>query len=297
MTGGRTPILLAILIFCALLLAAAPLHWTSLAVENFQFFRYARDSAAEHATGHIPAAYHFLKGPVPQRTVCPLEDRDDVHWFTPDGKSLNHTFVTPSPSEFHVSALQKNMKGFATIASFAGSSTGNGSAIEVVYFTDRACSDAGIEYGFSRDLATNSILVYWSTYANCGNDSASLCRKTADARLGDNVQQENGGVASDHGFRIYGLDVNARYTYRMFVEGGAFRIEVARGAQLAQCADSESGPRHACSFVKRVQPWFPIDRLESGYLVAGTQTAGEPQVAKDSVFAVSDILVAKGNGK
>ena len=275
------------------LLAAAPPQWISIASEKFQFFRYAHEGATENGSGRLPAEYRFLKGPVPQRTVCPLEDRADVHWFTPDGKSLDHTFVTPSPSEFHISPLEKNMKGFATVASFAGAASGNGSAIEVVYFTDRVCSDAGVEYGFSRDLATNSILVYWSTYANCGNDAGSLCRKTADPRLGDNVQQENSGITSEHGFRIYGLDVNARYTYRMFVEHGAFRIEVARGAQLAQCSDSEAGPRHACTFVKRVQPWFPIDRLDSGYLVAGTQTAGDPIVAKGSVFAVSDILVLK----
>jgi hypothetical protein len=219
-----------------------------------------------------------------------------VFWFTPDGKSLNRTFVTPNPSDFHVSPLQKDMKGFAAMANFGGSAAGNGSAIEVVYFTDRVCSDAGVEYGFSRDLATSSILVYWSTYANCGNDDASLCRKTNDPALGknfENVQQENGGVNSDHGFRIYGLDVNARYTYRISVVHDALLIEVAQGGELARCSDKESGVPRACSFLKRVQPWFPIDRVASGYIVAGTQTAGEPVVAQGSTFEVSDILVAK----
>lgn len=275
------------------------MKWVSIGGESWQSFRYWNDGqprAIENGSAHQPATYQFFRGPVPQRGVCPLEDRPGVYWYTPDGKHLDHTFVTPSPSDFHVSPLQREIKGFATAAAFAGSASGNGSAIEVVYFTDRICSDAGVEYGFSRDLATNSILVYWSTYANCGNDAASLCRKTNHAALGDhfnNVQQENGGITSDHGFRIYGLDVNQRYEYRIFVEQHALRVEVAKGGELAQCAETESGPRRACSFLKTVQSWFPIDRLGAGYIVAGTQTAGDPVIARGSVFAVSDILVAR----
>ena len=275
----------------AALLAAAALPWTSIANENFQRYRYS--TKEEIATAHLPAAYRFPAGPAPRRTVCPLDDRPGVHWFTPNGTPLRGTFVTPNPSEFDVSPLERNMKGFAAIASFGGYAKTAG-AVEVVYFTDRICSDAGVEYGFSRDLATNSILVYWSTYANCGNDANSLCRKTNDPALGDgysNVQQENGGIASDHGFRLYGLDVNARYTYRILAEQRGFRIEVARGAQLAQCSESENGARRPCMFLKRTQPWFPIDRLGSGYIVAGTQNAGAADPA--GALEVSDILVAK----
>ena len=237
---------------------------------------------------------------MPRRTVCPLEDRPGVYWYTPGGKHLDHTYVTPSPSDFHISALHPGIQGFAATASFAGSAAGNGSAIEVVYFTDRVCSDAGIEFGFSRDLATTSILVYWSTYANCGNDANSLCRKTNDPSLGDgfsNVQQENGGIASDHGFRIYGLDVNATYTFRISIqsglEAGVFHVEVLKGENPAQCSESEGGARRACSFRKAVPGWFRLDRATGGYIVAGTQTAGDPAVKNGSRFAVSDILIAK----
>jgi hypothetical protein len=270
---------------------AAALSWAPV-TGDFQHFRYGNGQAIENSAGHLPASYHFLGGPAPTRTVCPLENRSSVYWFTPDGAPLDRTFVTPNPSEFDVSAKQ-TMKGFAASASFGGYAK-NAGAIEVVYFTDRVCSDAGVEYGFSRDLATNSILVYWSTYANCGNDAASLCRQTNNPALGDrfsNVRQENGGIASDHGFRIYGLDVNARYTYRMSVEGRAFRVEVMRERELAQCSDSESGPRGACTFLKPVQPWFPIDQLGAGYIVAGTQNSGGSEIA--GALEVSDILVAK----
>ncbi|GEM_PF-1833592 len=292
LSGFFSGILISVLI-------AAPPRWTSIAAESWQSYRFWNDGkshAIEGTPAKLPAAYQFLRGPVPQRTTCPLENRPGVFWFTPGGKSLDRTFVTPAPSDFHISPLQRSIKGFAAAASFAGSATGNGSAVEVVYFTDRVCSDAGVEYGFSRDLATSSILVYWSTYANCGNDAASLCRKTNDPGLGknfSNVQQENGGIASDHGFRIYGLDLNARYTYRMSIEQGAFRVEVVNGSIPALCSDSESGPRRPCTFLKRVQPWFPIDQIENGYIVSGTQTLGEPVVAKGSAFDVSDILVAR----
>jgi len=123
-----------------------------------------------------------------------------------------------------------------------------------------------------------------------------LCRKTNDPALGEhfsNVQQENGGIDSDHGFAIYGLDLTASHTYRMFVERDAFRVEVLHDGKLARCSDSESGERRPCSFLKQVQPWFPIDRIERGYVVAGTQTVGEPGIAAGSELHVSDILVAK----
>jgi len=276
----------AVVVFLtALALRAEAIQWISIANDDFQRFRYS--TREEISTGHLPAAYHFPNGPAPKRTVCALENRPGVYWFTPDRKPLDRTFVTPNPSEFDVSP-KHDLKGFAATASFGGSAKTAG-AVEVIYFTDRPCSDAGVEYGFSRDLAADSILVYWSTYANCGNDAASLCRKTNDPALGSNIQQENGGITSDHGFRIYGLDVNTRYTYRMYVEQHAFRIEVARGDKLAQCSESESGPRAPCTFLKRTQPWFPIDQLSAGYIVAGTQNASASQIA--GALEVSDILI------
>jgi len=299
-SGHRTPcgrvcrpLFITALIAFAAMASCAAQQWTP--VVAYQHFRYSVDGANETDVGHLPATYRFLNGPAPRRTVCALADRPGVFWYTPDGTHLDGTFVSPSPSEFDVSIVQKRVRGFSATASFAGSAA-NAGAVEVVYFTDRVCSDGGVEYGFSRDLATGSILVYWSTYANCSNDAGSLCRKTNDPALGDhfsNVQQENGGTASEHGFRIYGLDVNAKYTYRMFVEEHAFRVQVAQDGKLANCSDSESGPPHSCSFLKRTQSWFPIDQLAGGVIVAGTQTGGTPNVEPESKFQVSDILVAK----
>src|SRR6185437_3835506 len=117
------------------------------------------------------------------RSVCRLQDRPGVYWYAPGGRHLDGTYATSNPTEFSVSALQAGMRGFGVTAAFSGSAEHPG-AVEVVYFTDRACSDGGTEYGFSRDLATNSILVSCSTFANCANGAASLCRKTDDPSLG-----------------------------------------------------------------------------------------------------------------
>jgi hypothetical protein len=273
--------------------------WTSIATQPFQYFRYGGGTAVEHATNpHPPLTYHFMAAPAPTRTVCAIENRTGVYWFTPAGVSLNHTFATSNPTEFNVSGRQEVMRGFAVEAAFRGPSSGGGSAVEVVYFTNRACSDGGVEYGFSRDLAADSVLVYWSTFANCGIDAASLCRKTNDPSLGEkfsNVQQEDGGANTQHGFRIYGLSLDNLCTYRIFVEEETFRVEVLRGGKLASCSETAQGARHPCTFRKRVEPWFPIRQLNnaSGYIVAGTQTVGQPVIDKSAGFIVSDILVRK----
>lgn len=278
--------------------------WVSIANQPYQFFRYGAGKSVEMShfdaqNPHPPRQYDFETAPAPARKVCALEDRPGVYWFTPDGRKLAGTFATSNPTEFNVSALQRDIRGFAVKAAFQGSAQRVG-AVEVVYFTDRVCSDGGTEFGFTRDLATNDILVYWSTFANCGNDAASVCRKTDSATPGknfSNVQQENGGTHPAHGYRIYGLDVNAEYTYRMFVEHRKLRVEVWNGSQPAGCSRTPGGRAAACAFTDAVEPWFPIDRINAGYIVAGTQTAGDPGKLDSITFAVSDILVAQGAAK
>ncbi len=285
--------------------------WVSIATPSgaYQYFRYwGKDGAAHERKAETfdaanphprmpagPYVYHFFDPPAGKRTVCALEDRPGVYWYSPEGVHIGGTFVTANPSEFNVSALQTGIRGFAVTAAFAGAAARPG-AIEVAYFTDRACSDGGVEYGFSRDLATSGILVYWATFANCGNDVAGLCRKTnhpAPGRRFSNIQQENAGADADHGFRIYGLDAASPYTYKMFVDRGSFRVGVFRDGKLTQCSETANTPLAPCSFTKTPGEWFPIGRLTAGYIVAGTQTVGDPGIAKDSGFAVSDILVAK----
>lgn len=277
-------------------------QWVPVAPDAWQYFRYwgengkpkAIERAQFSARNPHPRTYHFFGPPAPARTVCAVENRQGVYWFTPDGRSLDHTFPAPNPGEFNVSARQTGIRGFAATAAFAGSAARLG-AVETVYFADRACSDGSVEYGFARDLATDSVLVYWSTFANCANDAASLCRKTDDPSLGrnfSNVQQENGGATVRHGFRIYGLDVKEQFTYKMFVDKNAFRVEVSRGGKPAQCAEQEGAALKECRFEERVQPWFPIDKIGAGYIIAGTQTAGDAGVQAGG-FVVSAILVAK----
>lgn len=272
---------------------------------GFQYFKYWGENGSpksiERAGFDNPRAttYHFLNPPALARTVCAVENRPGVFWFTPGGASLNHTFPTPNPSEFNVSALQSGIHGFAVTAAFAGAAKKMG-AVEAAYFADRACSDASIEYGFTRDLATDSVLVYWSTFANCANDASSLCRKTDDPALGanyTNVQQENSAATVDHGFRIYGLDFAQPYTYRMVLNNGAFHIEISRSGRLANCADAPHAALKACAFEKPVPPWFPIAGISRGYIIAGTQSTGDSGISPGSEFRVSAIVVAKRAAK
>ena len=284
--------------------------WTSIATPStpYQYFRYWGEGADAQALEHAnfdpanphpagsrhPYSYRFFSGPTPKRSVCALEDRPDLYWYSRQRAHLAGTFVTPNPSDFSVSGLQPKLRGFAVTAQFAGDAKKVG-AIEVAYFTDRLCSDGGLEYGFTRDLATDSILVYWSIFANCGNDADGLCRKTNDPSAGPgykNLQQENGGILSEHGFRIYGLSVSDEYTYKIFAGSGTFHIEVSQNGRIVRCSETPNAPLGPCTFTKTPQPWFPIDRVNAGYIVVGTQTVGDPAIGKAG-FTVSDILVAR----
>jgi hypothetical protein len=286
--------------------------WHSIADQAFQYFRFWNDGGPrvmeqanyDRGNPHPPWKYSFYSGPVAQRTTCQLLDRAEdsgiggdgpVYWYTPEGAHLDHAFATPAASEYNVSSLQTDIKGFAVTASFTGAAKGSGTAMEIAYYTNRACSDAGVEYGFGKDLATNSVLVYWSTFANCGTDSVSVCRKSDAPGLGDgfsNVQQEDAKM-SEHGFRIYGLDRNAEYTYRMFVAEHAFHVEVLQRGRLAQCSEFDGGKLGACLFSKSTGAWYPIDRLNNGYIVIGTQSVGNPVLSEDAGLRVNDILIAK----
>ncbi len=272
--------------------------WTSIMDDGYLNFRYG-DGKAEEPTRFEkipgPFEFRFPGPPAPERKVCAIENRPGVFWYTPQGKPLNHTFTTPNPTEYRVSSVQTGMRGFEVSAKFSGAAKRAG-AVEVVYFADRSCSDGTVEYGFSRDLATESILVYWATFANCGNDAASLCRKTDDGELGDrysNVQQEDGGPTADHGFRIYGLKVGGNLTYRMFAEGQGFRVEVRDVDGLTACSEAPGGKPAPCTFWKKTDPWFPIHEIDRGYIIAGTQRAGDPELSAGSELFVSDIRVAK----
>lgn len=279
--------------------ALAQPSWSSIAGAGYQHFLYGGGKAVEQDRFEWklpqPAAYRFLAPPAPRRSVCAIEDRPGVYWYTPEGKKLNGTFAVPNPTEFTVSPLQSAIRGFAVTMAFTGAAA-RGGAVGVAYFADRPCSDGTVEYGFSRDLSADATLVYWATFANCANDAGSLCRKTDDPSLGEgfsNVQQENSGTKVDHGFRIYGLDAKARYTYRMFVEGRGFRVEVWSGDKLARCSDRPGVAMGACTFLKIVQPWFPIDQVTRGHISVGTQTVGNPGVAPGARLEVFDTLVAR----
>jgi hypothetical protein len=291
---------------------AAEPKWSSIADQAFQYFRFWNDGgpkAMERANydrgnPHPPWKYGFFTGPVAQRTTCQLADRwadsgiggdGPVYWYAPDGTHLDRAFATPPPSEYSVSSLQTGMKGFAVTATFAGTSKGGGTAMETAYYTNRACSDAGVEYGFGKDPATNSVLVYWSTFANCGADAVSVCRKTDAAGLGDgfsNVQQEDAKM-NEHGFRIYGLDANEEYTFRMFIAEHAFHVQVLKGGHVTQCAETEGGKLASCSYAKGAGAWYPIDQLSDGYLVMGTQSSGNPALSPDAGLRVADVFIAK----
>ena len=98
---------------------------------------------------------------------------------------------------------------------------------------------------------------------------------------------------NEHGFRIYGLDTSSEYTYRIFIAEHAFRVEVVKNGHVAQCSESPDAKPAPCTFTKTAGAWYPIDRLENGYIVTGTQSVGAPVLSPDAGLRVSDILIAK----
>jgi len=285
--------------------------WISIATPSapYQYFLYSNSGAIEKdkfdAQNPHPQksfTYKFPPGPSAARTTCRLEDRpaDHVFWYAPpvansSATHLDGMFATPLASEFNVSELQKNIRGFEALAIFGGSSKSPGGALESIYFTDRACSDGGVEYGLARDLATDNLLVYWSTYSNCGNDAGSACRKTNDPTLGDNfsnVQQESD--RAPHGFRIYDLDLNRQYLFRMTIENDGFQVDIfSDGDKLALCRESGGQPLMPCSFHKPAPSWFPVHKVSSGYIVAGALDVAGSDISRDAGLQIADILVNK----
>ncbi len=287
--------------------------WTSIAQEPSQYFRFWFEETprsienTSYSPSNIRQFYRFAAGPVSARATCMRLDRASdsglggdgpVYWYTPEGVHLDHQFPKPYPSEFTVSAAQPAIRGFAITASIMGTADAGGNASAYAYFTNRACSDGGVEYGLFRDLASESVAIYWTSYANCGNDGWSICRKRNDASLGEtfsNVQQENAGQ-TQHGFRIYGLDPNARYTFRIYASDHALHIEVLSGDRPAECTDHAGGAKRTCTFTRDTGAWFPIAALARGapgYIVIGTQTLDNPKLTEDAGLRVTGVAVAK----
>jgi hypothetical protein len=296
----------------ALHCAAQPV-WTSIGGQPSQYFRYWFEDtprsieSTAYAPGNLLKFYRFAPGPVSARNTCMQLDRASdsgiggdgpVYWYSPEGIHLDHHFPKPYPSEFTVSAREAAIRGFAITASMMGTASGAGNATANAYFTNRPCSDGGLEYGLFRDLANESVAIYWATYANCGNDSRSVCRKRDEASWGENfsnIQQENAGE-TEHGFRIYGLDPKAQYTFRMYAVDHAFHIEVLSGSRPAECSDQAGGDKRKCIFTKDTGSWFPIASLArgaTGYIVIGTQTLEDPKLSEDAGFHVTEVAVAK----
>ncbi len=292
--------------------AAQPV-WTSIADQPSQYFRFWFEDSPRSierttlARSNFREFYRFSAGPVSPRASCMILDRaadsgvggdGPVYWYTPQGVHLDHQFPTPYPSEFTVSAGQLAIRGFAITASMTGATHGGGTASANAYFTNRPCSDGGIEYGLFRDLGDESIAIYWATFANCGNDGKSVCRRRNDSSLGEgfsNIQQENSGH-NEHGFRIYGLNPKAKYTFRLFAVDHGFHIEVLSGDRPAECSDRAGGRNQPCTFTRDAGSWFPVAALAKGlpgYMVIGTQTLGNPLLSEDAGFRVTDVAVAK----
>jgi len=73
----------------------------------------------------------------------------------------------------------------------------------------------------------------------------------------------------------------------------AFHVEVLQRGRLAQCSEFDGGKLGACLFSKSTGAWYPIDRLNNGYIVIGTQSVGNPVLSEDAGLRVNDILIAK----
>jgi hypothetical protein len=181
-----------------------------------------------------------------------------------------------------------NPLGFAFNGEFAGETNPPSSTIqdqqkhyfvEVVYFTDRECSDAGTEYGWYRtvassesgDMPPNSLIFYYGIFNNCNIDYG--CWDV----LGHQVQPKGANAT------IINLAPNAdgvyQYKYQVIRSGSVFNVSILDPSSdtPVTCQWSIStggGSSGTCQFPVPIESWYPsADQINSGYIVVATQSS------------------------
>lgn len=220
----------------------------------------------------------------------------DFDWFNyPDYSPADGTFPYASPGEYLASEnFQPNglgsPVGFDFEGEFGGSVTtptpaSSGSYyLEAAYFTDRACSDAGTEYGwyrfpsnyYSGDQAINSVTFYYSDFTNCNIDF--MCWDINGQQVGQPT-----GTAT-----LTNIPVNSQgsyeYHFRAIRSGGYFIItlfdpvynSIPNGCSAAIDVPTVGSYTVSgdCQFWVPIASWYPAEAVtQSGYLVAASQSS------------------------
>jgi hypothetical protein len=177
-----------------------------LSGQEVQYFLYYNGSATETATStgfggsatatqlantSRPPAYYTVRGGTGAgRSTCGLTDQPSkpIYWYSDGTSSATHIgsqtpLVYPSaPSdEFNATRLESGLKGVEFLGSFLGSGSVSGTGsyiVEAVFYSDRACTDGGFEYGFFRRVLPSpedKIFFYYSDFTNC---DGGICRAT-----------------------------------------------------------------------------------------------------------------------
>jgi hypothetical protein len=176
--------------------------WTALMVANqeVQYFRYDNGNKTETAsstgfggsatptelqnTSRPPTSYAVIGGQTATtRATCQITDRPSkpVYWYS-GSTSLDGDYPNAPQAEFNASLYDYDHKGIEFRGQFEGSGLTLSSGeyiVQTVYHTDRACTDASLEYGIARVVTPDSdkIVFYWSDYTNC---EGNVCREYSD---------------------------------------------------------------------------------------------------------------------
>jgi hypothetical protein len=151
--------------------------------------------------------------------------------------------------------------------------------VEVVYFTDRECSDAGVEYGWYRmvsnsnsgDAPANSFTFYYSNFTNCNLDYA--CWDINGHQVHSSVATATITSAAPNLAGTY------QYKFQVVRSGSDFNLSLLDPGTDAPvtCQWSIStggGSNGTCAFPVPIQSWYPAaGEIDSGFIVVATQSS------------------------
>jgi hypothetical protein len=290
--------------------------------QEVQYFQYYNGSPEEIATStgfggtatqtqlantsRPPAYYTVLGGTGATRYTCVITDNPSKpdYWYS-DGTS-NATHIAGQDSwapsdEFNVTRLEQGLKGVEFLGSFLGSGSVSGTGsyvVETVYYSDRACTDASLEYGFSRRVLPggDEILFYYSDFTNC---DGGRCRATNSAN--GTVENPNVREHSITDLQLNSQSENKYYFHAYPVSNGSgydMRFEVLDPYTYgyAQCkVDGAASVGNCFAEYGSSDGTIPFSSFNNvaGYVFAAAQSYGTVSASTTFQLYVEDLKVGK----
>lgn len=276
--------------------------------QEVQYFKYSNGSGTEVATSlgfggsstatqlsstsRPPAYYSINGGTGATRSTCALLDNPSkpLYWYG-DGTHSAVKFSSTSPllfpkapsDEYNVSRLERNLKGLEFLGSFLGSGSVSGSGayiVESVFYSDRPCTDGGLEYGFYRRLiagGSDEIAFYYSDFTNC---DGGVCRAT-DSSSGA-IEYPNVRTHSISSLALNSHSENKYYFHAYPVYNGEsydMRFEVLDPYTFAYAQCKVDGSSTVSDCYRQYGPSdgtipFSVFYNATGYLFATAQSVG-----------------------